>query len=99
MKMKQHDILDEPKVNKTYAVILMEEIEWHDQERTSVYLYSTFEEAKNFFESYSGRPLEEYTDINRRGIYKTAHIDHTTIIFAGYTFDYTKIPMQIMMDI
>ena len=99
MKMKQHDILDGPEVNKTYAVILMEEIEWYNQKRVSVYLYSTFEEAKNFFETSSGSPLVEYTDTDRRGIYKMVHIDHTTIIFAGYTFDYTKIPMQIMMDI
>ena len=99
MKMKQHNIFDGPKVNKTYAVILMEEIEWHDQKRVSVYLYPTFEEAKDFFETYSCKPLAEYTDINRHGVYKTAHINNTTVIFAGYTFDYTKIPMQIMMDI
>ena len=104
MKLVNHNNFNEPEINKLYAVVAITSINWTELKKTRVALFSTFEEARDYFERFTNSKLKKYHNVNAENDYeyieeKDQYGDITRYFFAGYVSDYSKIPMQTMMDI
>ena len=104
MKMISHNNFNSPEINKLYAVVAITSVNWTELKKTRVALFSTFEEAKDYFENFTNSKLKKYHDVNASDDYEyveeeNQYGDKTHYFFAGYVSDYSKIPMQVMMDI
>jgi hypothetical protein len=52
-----------------FAIIKEESINWTDIKIHSIFLFATFEEAKNYFEKVSGEQLTKYNNCNAKDSY------------------------------